>query len=70
MLDSDVVRISSPSLQNDRASRDRNAALSRDRLHFKEGIGEARGVKALLRKVRDGLLDLNGVQTLFALPGA
>ena len=29
---------------------------------FKEGIGEGSGVKGLLRKVCDGLLDLNGVQ--------
>jgi hypothetical protein len=29
---------------------------------FKEGIGESRGVKGLLRKVRDGLLDLDSVQ--------
>ena len=31
---------------------------------FEEGIGEGRGVEGLLRKVGDGLLDLDGVQLL------
>ena len=40
---------------------------------FKEGIGEVRGVKGLLRKVGNGLFDLNGVQRsrqIFLMAGA